>query len=286
MNGKLRDLDDAVGTISDGMTVGIGGWGSRRKPMSLVRALIRSGARDLRIVSFGGPDVGLLCATGQVREVTAGFVSLDSIAIDPHFARAREHGEIGFVELDEAMLVAGLRAAAHRLPFELTRSGLGSDAVRSNPQILTIVSPYPDREEFVAMPAVPLDVALIHVDVADDRGSARILAPDGHFDDLFALAAEHVILSTERVVPTAELPAFAPGGSLDRTMVHAVVEAPAGAHFTDAPAVAARDEAMQRAYVAAAADREAWERFRDAFLLVDESGYHRAVSAFHAGGAA
>ncbi|MBK5289322.1 MAG: acyl CoA--acetate/3-ketoacid CoA transferase subunit alpha, partial [Acidimicrobiia bacterium] len=49
------------------MTIGIGGWGSRRKPMSLVRALARSDVKDLTVVSYGGPDLGLLCATGKVR---------------------------------------------------------------------------------------------------------------------------------------------------------------------------------------------------------------------------
>ncbi|MFG2560616.1 CoA-transferase [Streptomyces sp. NPDC048496] len=41
------------------MTIGIGGWGSRRKPMALVRALLRSGITDLTVISYGGPDVGL-----------------------------------------------------------------------------------------------------------------------------------------------------------------------------------------------------------------------------------
>ena len=54
--------EQIVAELRDGMTVGIGGWGSRRKPMVLVRAILRSGLRDLEIVSFGGPDVGLLIA--------------------------------------------------------------------------------------------------------------------------------------------------------------------------------------------------------------------------------
>ena len=50
--------DDVAGELRSGMTVGIGGWGSRRKPMALVRAILRSGLRDLEIVSFGGPTSG------------------------------------------------------------------------------------------------------------------------------------------------------------------------------------------------------------------------------------
>ena len=40
------------------MTIGIGGWGSRRKPMALVRAILRSPLRDLTIVSYAGPTWG------------------------------------------------------------------------------------------------------------------------------------------------------------------------------------------------------------------------------------
>ena len=60
--------DEAVATLEDGMTLGIGGWASRRKPMSLVRALLRADVKDLTVVSYGGPDVGLLCAAGKIRK--------------------------------------------------------------------------------------------------------------------------------------------------------------------------------------------------------------------------
>ena len=93
-----------IDSLRDGMTIGIGGWGSRRKPMSLVRAIARSDLRDLTVVSYGGPDVGLLCALGRVRKLIFGFVSLDSIPLEPHFRRARQTGSIPeIVELDEGM---------------------------------------------------------------------------------------------------------------------------------------------------------------------------------------
>ena len=64
--------EEVVGELTDGMTLGIGGWGSRRKPMTLVRAIARSGLTDLTVVSFGGPDVGILCALGKVRKLVFG----------------------------------------------------------------------------------------------------------------------------------------------------------------------------------------------------------------------
>ncbi len=276
---KRATADEVVREIRDGMTVGIGGWGSRRKPMALVRALLRSPAKDLTIVSYGGPDVGLLCAAGKVRRVVYGFVSLDSIPLEPHFRRAREAGSVEAVEYDEGMLQWGLYAAALRLPFLPTRAGLGSDVLRLNPQLATVRSPYEDGEELVAMPALPLDVALVHMSRADARGNAQYLGPDLYFDDLFCMAASRRFVSCERVVETPDLLKSGPVHTLrlNRTMVDAVVEAPRGAHFTECPPDYARDEAFQRAYAATAKSPEAHAAFRAKYLDVPESEYQRLV---------
>lgn len=283
---RIAAVAEVEALIQDGMTIGIGGWGSRRKPMTLVRAIVRSGARNLRIVSFGGPDVGILCATGQAAEIVHGFVSLDSIGIDPHFAAARQSGTVRSVEYDEGMLVAGLRAASRRLPFEATRAGAGSDAVLRNPGVRMIESPYEDREVLVAMPAVPLDLALLHLDRVDTGGTAVCLGPDLYFDDLFAGAATQTVVSAEELVPTAELLA---GGDawtsvIERSRIRAVLHAPGGAGFTAHPPYAARDERLQRAYADAAVSAPAWAEFRERFIDVDEDQYRAQIAAFHAGG--
>lgn len=276
-------LEEVIADIRDGMTIGIGGWGSRRKPMAFVRALLRSPVRDLRVVSFGGPDVGLLCAAGKVREVAYGFVTLDSIPLEPHFRRAREQGRIAAREYDEGMLVTGLEAAARRLPFLPIRAGLGSSVLEWDPGLRTIRSPYADGEELVAMTAIPLDVAVVHVNRADARGNGQILGPDPYLDVLMVQASRRSVLTCERVVDTRELTA---GGcvhtlAISRLWVDGVVETPGGAHFTSCVPDYPRDEAFQRHYADAAADPEAWERFRTRFLDVpDEETYQQAVAAW------
>src|SRR5438132_7142822 len=171
---------DVVAELSDGLTIGIGGWGSRRKPMSIVRAILRSSLRDLTIVSYGGPDVGMLCASRQARKVVYGFVSLDSIPLEPHFRAARQNGTIEAMEIDEGMLQWGLRAAAMRVSFLPCRAGLGSSVMDINPNLKTVRSPYAD-EELVAMPALQLDAALIHANRADLRANGRSLGWDWYF---------------------------------------------------------------------------------------------------------
>jgi glutaconate CoA-transferase subunit A len=105
---KVMSVEEIVGSLASGMTIGIGGWGSRRKPMALVRAICRSPLTDLTVISYGGPDVGLLCAYGKVRRVVAPFVTLDSIPLEPHFRAARQAGAVDVTEYDEGMLRWGL----------------------------------------------------------------------------------------------------------------------------------------------------------------------------------
>ena len=265
---KTMTAEAVAAEVHDGMTIGIGGWGSRRKPMALVRALLRSPVRDLTVVSFGGPDVGLLCAAGKVRELVYGFVSLDSIPYDPLFQQARQAGAVRVRELDEGMVVVGLRAAAQRLPFLPIRAGLGSDVLTHDPSLRLVRSPYDDGEELVAMPALNLDVALVHLNRADAHGNASYLGPDPYFDDLFCLAAKRRFVSCERIVPTAELvDGIAPQQLLlNRMMVDGVVETPNGAHFTSCVPDYGRDEAFQREYAAAAADPDAWPAFYERWV--------------------
>ena len=282
MTDKVMSTADVVGELRSGMTIGIGGWGSRRKPMALVRAILRSDLTDLTIVSYAGPDVGLLLAAGKVRRLVAGFVTLDTIALEPHFRRARQEGAIELTELDEGMLHWGLLAAAHRLPFLPIRAGLGSDVPRVNPDLRTVRSPYPDGEELIAMPPLRLDAALIHLNRADARGNGQYLGPDPYFDDLFCRAAARSFLSCEQIVPTGELLAGAPVQSLliNRSMVDGVVEAPGGAHFTSCVPDYPRDEAFQAEYAKSAGSQEAWERFAGEYLSGDEADYQKAVRRF------
>jgi acyl CoA:acetate/3-ketoacid CoA transferase alpha subunit len=281
MDKRLTD-GELIAELRDGMTIGIGGWGSRRKPMSLVRAILRSSLENLTIVSYGGPDVGLLCAAGKVKKVVYGFVSLDSIPLEPHFRIARQEAAIEAVELDEGMLQWGLYAAAIRLPFLPTRAGLGSDVMKINPRLKLVKSPYEDGEELVAMPALPLDVALIHMNRADSAGNGQFLGPDPFFDDLFCMAAERRFMSCEKIVPTEHL--LREGSvhtlKINRMMGDGVMEAPGGAHFTECPPDYGRDEAFQKEYAATAKDSEAWNAFRARYLDVgSEREYQEAVKS-------
>lgn len=248
---KLLTEDEVVGHLRSGMTIAIGGWGSRRKPMSIVKAILRSDLRDLTIVSYAGPDLGMLCAAGKVKRAVYAFASLDSIPLEPHFRRARQSGEVEDEPHDEGTFLLGLQAAAWRVPFLPTRVGLGSDLLTHNDRLRTFTSPV-GGEELIAVPAFELDAALCHLNVGDERGNAAFLGPDLYFDDLILRAAPaNRFISVERIVPTGELAKIA-GTELrlriSRLMVDGVVEAPGGAAFTSCVPDYDRDEAQQKRY--------------------------------------
>lgn len=280
---KLQSIQEAVGRIESGMTIGIGGWGPRRKPMALVRELVRSDLKDLTIVAYGGADVGMLCASGKVRKVIFAFVSLDFIPLEPYFRQARQNGKIEVMEIDEGLMLLGLRAAAWNIPFIPTAIGLGTDVIRINEAIRIIDSPYDDRE-WVAMPALKLDVSLIHVDRADNRGVCQLKGPDLYMDDWFARAAQTTIVSCDELVDTGY---FADGDEAryvfwERSATSVVVPVPGGAHPTSCNPLYGFDLPHFREYDASAREGGFPGYFEKYIAGKDEAQYQQAVGGLDA----
>jgi glutaconate CoA-transferase subunit A len=276
---KTLSAAEVVGALTDGMTLGIGGWGPRRKPMALVREVLRSTLTDLTVVSYGGPDVGMLCAAGKVKKLIYGFVSLDAIPVEPWFRRAREGGTLQAQELDEGLLQLGLRAAGMRLPFLPTRVGLGTDVMTLNPEFRTVRSPYEDGELLLAMPALQLDAALLHVDRADRLGNVQTLGPDSYFDEQFARAATRCYVSCEELVERIDQAHSADArlNLVERSYISGVVAARLGAHPTSNPPAYGSDLEHLKAYCALATESGGWERYFREFVRSRESEYLASV---------
>jgi glutaconate CoA-transferase subunit A len=282
---KSMTAADIVGRLRDGMTIGIGGWGSRRKPMAVVREILRSGLRDLTLVSYGGPDVGMLCAAGKVRELVFAFVSLDVIALEPYFRQARESGAIAARELDEGMMLLGLQAAAWRVPFLPTRVGLGTDLFRIDPALRTVRSPYPGpsggHEELVAVPALELDAAVVHLHRCDPRGNGVLLDDDPYFDSLFLEAARDRYVTCEELVEPGKL---LPDGdfhtlAVSRHLVDGVALTPGGAHPTLCEPFRPRDVAHLKEYAESAGRPEGWAGYAQRWLPGTEAAYQSQFSS-------
>lgn len=277
-NSKITTASDIVNRLQDGMVLGIGGWATRRKPMALVREILKSDVKDLTLVSYGGPDVGLLCAAGKVKKLVFAFVSLDHYPLDPHFRSARQSGQIEVWELDEGMLHWGLRAAAMDLPFLPTRIGIGTDII-NQPGFEFVKSPFGDGETLVAMPPIRLDVALIHAHRSDEKGNILTFSPDPFFDELFARAAPVTCASVEKIVSTPELDMAnnARFALVERARITAVTEAPFGAHPTSAAPDYHLDLKHIKTYVESASSPDAWADYQKTYLSGTQDAYIDAV---------
>ena len=130
------------------------------------------------------------------------------------------------------------------------------------------------------MPALTLDVALIHMHRGDQGGNGQYLNIDPYFDDLMCMAATRRFMSVEKLVDTDDFLKEGPPQSfrINRLMTDGVVETPHGGHFTECVPDYGRDEAFQKKYAASAKSDEAWHEFRATYVDVTEAEYQAAVA--------
>lgn len=283
MANKQMSAAEAVAQIKDGMTVGFGGWGPRRKPMALVREILRSSLKDLTLVVYGGADVGMLCASGKVKKVIFAFATLDFIPLEPYFRKARQNGGLEIMEIDEGMMLMGLRAAAMRVPFIPSRLGLGTDVLKRNPHIKLVDSPYDDRQ-WVAMPALHLDVALVHVDRADARGVCQVNGPDIYIDEMFVRAAKQTFVSCDELVDSSYFESAEASRQVfwERAHTTGVVHIPAGAHPSSCAPLYGFDVKHFKEYAASAKEEGGWQAYVDRYVNCTHAEYLERVGGLDA----
>jgi glutaconate CoA-transferase subunit A len=246
---SLVVLGEALADIGDGATVGIGGAVTAAHPMALVRELARRKVRGLTVVApTAGLDVELLIAAGCVEKLVACYVGYEVLAgVGPVYRRAVQDGTLVVEDVDEGHCVAGLRAAAQRLPFLPWRGGVGSSFPDLNEGIVPFSDPIAG-EELLAIPAMALDFALVFAETADEYGNAQPFGA-GNMDQLLGAAAERVILQVDRVVANEKI-----RSAPERTWYWRdtrVVRAPFGTHpYSSATMVA--DAEHLREFLAAA----------------------------------
>jgi glutaconate CoA-transferase subunit A len=230
---KVGSLDDLVDRFNEVDTVCFGGGGLSRKAMSAAAAISIGGAGPRSFYSLlGGPEVDLLIGSGNVRDLHFAYLGLDSVGLAPNFRHARESGSLPIVESSEYLVLAGLEAAARGVPFLPTRSGLGTDVLsRPNSPYTTFDCPV-TGELLVASPAIRPDLAIFHVNLADQRGNAVIYG-EAFADFLLARAARSVWITTEHLVDSLPPMDQRPHGTfIPRLLIDGVVHAPRGADFT------------------------------------------------------
>jgi glutaconate CoA-transferase subunit A len=294
----VTDVDSVVDTVSDGDIVAVGGFLTSHQPMAFVRELVRSERSGLTVVAPPTSlETDLLIATGCVDTVLALYVGAERIAsIAPWFRHRAEVGEIAVKESDGGMIVAALEAAERNLPFMPWRGGVGTAIPERNDDVVVFDDPIAG-EPLVGVPAIDVDVALLHAARADRFGNVQAVA-DTFADGLIARAADRMFVQVESVVSNDEV-----RQSPDRTLaspgnVDGVVEAPWGAHPFSCEGHYLADVDALKSYVEAATaavdgDTAAWDDYLERsvygpeghFEYVDRLSTQRRVDLREYGGA-
>jgi glutaconate CoA-transferase, subunit A len=257
---KRTSLSAAIASIPDGALLALGGNTLHRGPGAAVHEMVRQEKRGLEIVKTAGAyDVDLLCAAGCVAAVSAGYVGYETpFGMAQAYRRAVETGAVAAHEHACATVIAGLRAAIQGVPFMPVAGLHGSDLPAAR-GFVALRDPYGEAEVFV-VPALRPDVAILHVQEADESGNGRIVGT--RFEDvLIAQAAGRVILTAERIVDGAAFEAAPERVAIPAFLVDAVVEAPGGAWPFSCTPLYDYDAEYLAAWVGVARDPQAARAF-------------------------
>ena len=230
--------------IPDGATVAMGVALEPLIPFAAGHELIRRQRRDLELVGpISDALFDQLIGAGCVRRVTAAWVGNVSEGLGHCYRRACEQGIPRSLEVHDHSnfsISLALWAAAWNVPSLPTRTLLGSDILRSNPNLAA-------RDGLVHVNAVRPDVAIVHVQRADGEGRAHAWGPLGVTEEA-GLAAGRVIITCEELVDASVTLSDPNRVLLPETKVVAVVHEPGGAHPSPVQGHFKRDHAFYRDY--------------------------------------
>jgi glutaconate CoA-transferase subunit A len=225
---KVVTLEEATAFVRDGDVVGIGGSTMSRTPMGMIWGLIRAGKKHMTCArSIVSSDGDLLFGSGACdRMVTSWFSQGILWGVSKVMRHHVETGKARFDEWSHMAMGMRLRAGAMGIPFMPIRSMLGSDVRKQRPEPIEIDCPF-TGDKLLLVPALNPEVALIHVQRCDPYGNAQI---DGlQFMDIdLAMAANKVILTTERIVSNDQIRRAPDQTKIPFFAVDAVVELPFG----------------------------------------------------------
>ena len=271
---KLMTEREAVARfVFDGCYIGTELYGTVRCPMSLAREVVRQGKHDLRVCGQGVLELDLWLAAGLVRKLDITYIGLEVYGVSSALRRAVETGQVETcVEWSNGAISWRMKAAAMGVPFLPVRSMLGSDTLEFS-SAKVAVDPFTGLKVCL-LPALILDVGLIHVHRADRFGNAQVEGVSGFACEM-ARAAKRLIISAEEIVPTEEIRKAPDRTLIPYYLVDAVIHAPFGSYPGEMAYVYGRDEPAIREWVEASRTAEGGQAYLDKYVynLPDHAAY-------------
>jgi glutaconate CoA-transferase, subunit A len=280
--GKVMTTADAIQKfVGNGDFLFIGGYVCR-PPFAAIHEIIRQKKRDLTITrSNAADDFDMLIGAGCVKRFIATFISLGLYGLARCYRRSIEQGIPHKIEIEEytnLSLPLMLMAGALGMPFVPVKDMMGTDLMNiksfmGDNKYKMIESPF-DGSPVLLAPALRPDLAIIHVQQADEDGNAQMWGIGGDCK-WGANAAKKVIVSCERVVSRETV-----GKDPSRTIVPsfkvvAVTEEPFGAHPGYTPGFYDMDLSYGYLYKEASNTVEGFQTFMDewVFAMKDRNEY-------------
>lgn len=261
---KRMTAAEAVGRfIHDGDCIGTELYGTVRCPVSLVSEVVRQGKKDLRVAGQGVYELDLLLGASLVRTLDITYIGLEVYGVSNCLRREVESGRVKCTEWSNAGIAWRFKAAAMGVPFIPVRSMLGTDTLKYS-AAKVIECPFTGNP-MCLLPALILDVGLIHVHRADIYGNAQIDGISGFAAEM-ARASKTLILSTEEIVPTETIRQRPDRTIIPYYLVDAVVEAPFGSHPGEMCYVYRRDEPQIKEWVEASQTPETTRAYLDKYV--------------------
>ncbi|MBZ9940843.1 CoA-transferase [Mesorhizobium sp. BR1-1-13] len=226
---RFTDVEGLAAMVGRGESVGVGGHHFARLPIALLRAIARSGVKDLRYICWaGGLPLELLLEAHAVAEIDLCFSSLDIFGLPPKFRAAAESGAIPVRDWTALAMIQALRAAQQNLPSMSFQLPQGSDMLARVPGASARPDPIAGAENGF-IPPLRLDTFVVHAQRADESGNVQIIGPRA-LDFAMAGAARQVLVTVEEIVPVGTLRQDGRQSVLTRNQVSAIALAPGGAY--------------------------------------------------------
>jgi acyl CoA:acetate/3-ketoacid CoA transferase alpha subunit len=244
---RMTEQEAIARFVTDGCYLGTELYGTVRCPMSLTREVVRQGKKDLRIAGQGVMELDLLLGAHLVKTLDITYIGLEVYGTSSALRREVESGRVEkVVEWSNGGITWRFKATSMGVPFIPVRSMLGTDTLRYS---AAKVAECPFTGQKVCLiPALILDVGLIHVHRADRYGNAQIEGISGFAFEL-ARASKRLIISAEEIVDTEEIRRYPERTIIPYYLVDAVVHAPFGSYPGEMVYMYGRDEEQLREWV-------------------------------------
>jgi acyl CoA:acetate/3-ketoacid CoA transferase alpha subunit len=249
---RMTEAEAVRQFIRPGDYIGTELYGTVRCPMSVIHEIVRQGVGELRVAGQGVLELDLLLAASLVKALDITYIGLEVYGLSNCLRREVESGRVErCVEWSNAGIAWRFKAAAMGVPFIPVRSMLGSDTLKYS-AAKVIECPF-TGQPIALLPALILDVGIIHVHRADACGNAQIDGISGFAFEM-ARASKRLIVSAEEIVETEVIRRRPDRTTIPYYLVDAVVEAPFGSHPGEMCYRYMRDEDQIRRWVEASKD--------------------------------